>query len=224
VCSGSDKLTLLESEQQGIALYKELLDNYTGEPLSTKDRQNATTPISPVDVILKKSFDFRNAISAYLRLANLAVHTGVKTNVKKSLQQVLDKCGSDYPAPDELFEAVLFGIPENDPTAWPLFFIDWKDTIKDGLDDAVRAQLGKLVNGIDMPDLDSIPDNSGLLDDEHLLKYSKQLEQSGYDLYWGGLAQTDSHEFMLAPVQNRNKMKFFIRDSGSQMGLVSASN
>jgi len=51
-------------------------------------------------------------------------------------------------------------------------------------------------------------------------EYAKQIEGCGYDLYWGGLAQTDSHEFMLAPVKNRNKMKFFIRDSRCEMALV----
>lgn len=215
-----DQLTSLESEQQGVTFYQQMLSEHNGELLTSKEEQNALTPVSPVKVMLKKSFDFRSAISAYLRLSNLAVHTGVKTKVKKALQEALDKCGTDYPGPEELFEVVLFEAPSDNPTAWPLFSIDWKDTIKDGLDYGVRGQLGKLVNTVDLSDLSSIPDTAGLLDNDHLYNYAKQLEQNGYDLYWGGLAQTDSHEFLLAPIENRNKMKIFIRDSRSNMSLI----
>lgn len=215
-----DQLTSLESEQQGFAFYQKMLSEHNGGVLTTKEEQNSITPVSPVNVMLKKSFDFRSAISAYLRLSNLAVHTGVKTKVKKALQQALDKCGTDYPGPEELFDAVLFEASSDNPTAWPLFSIDWKGTIKDELDYGVRCQLGKLVNSVDLPDLSSIPGTAGLLDSGHLNNYAKQLEQSGYDLYWGGLAQTDSHEFLLAPIENRNKMKFFIRDSRSNMSLI----
>jgi len=215
-----DALTSIDSEQQGLVLYKELLDKYNGEPLSTEEKQKATTQISPVEVIIKKSFDFKKAIKAYLRLANITVHTGVKTKVKKALQQAVDKCGSDYPGPEELFQAVQFN-PTDDYTAWPLFSIDWKDSIKEGLDYAVRKQLSKLSSDLKLPDVSFIPDNAGMLDTDHLKNYSKQLEQSGYDLYFGGLGETDSHEFMLATVENRNKMKSFIRDSRSLIRLVS---
>ncbi len=207
------------SEVEGLGLMTEMAaerETNAARP-SESDAAQQGAILNPVDEIVRKSFDYRKAIGAYARLANLAVHTSAKTKAKQALKNAFENLEVDHPSAEELFNALVDATPNDTPTDWPIFSVDWKATITGDIDFAVQSQLAKVAKGLTLPDTSVIPKEAGITEAEHLRCYASQLEDIGYDLYFGGLNSDDSHKLIIAPLVNRKKMALFIKDSACSM-------
>jgi len=115
-------------------------------------------------------------------------------------------------------------VTDDQVISWPIFNVDWKASIAEDLDYAVRQQLGKSTEKTKLPDVSNIPNTAGFMNEEYLTDYAVQLEEGGYDLYTGGLNSDDSIVLILSSLKNRKKMDAFIRDSKCMMYRVAAAN
>ena len=136
------------------------------------------------------------AKNSYLKLADLAVYNAPVDEVKTKIKAIFK---THEKPQDVLF--YLGGMYHDDFKTTFMFTLDWKAEIID-LAKNIEFSLGDGIKYVELPALDSFPDNSSVALQGVFESYAKALGDAGFDL-WFMDSQSDTHTLFIARNKDR---------------------